>query len=263
MSCSSAGNCSAGGTETTDTSGNSQGIVVNEVKGVWEPAQLVPLLVSLNTDGFAGVNAVACGGVGECSAVGYYTKVTRQFIVTEAFIANEVKGAWRKAQEIPVGPQFNGAGAGLSAVSCPSVGYCSAAGGMTNLAGQDVGIVVNELRGTWQPPEEVSGVARDYLSDISCASRGRCAAVGTFYLGVGMATTRQGFVANELGGRLQAGGEVPGLGALNTAGAASATLVSCARSGYCVAVGSYAGGAVGSPPDESGPTQPFLTATTI
>ena len=68
ISCSSAGNCSAGG-QYNDGAG-SQAFVIDEAGGRWGDAQEVA--ASLNTRNHAQVISISCSSVGNCSAGGYY-----------------------------------------------------------------------------------------------------------------------------------------------------------------------------------------------
>src|SRR5258708_25926733 len=69
VSCSSAGNCSAGGWHK-DRLGHIQGFAVTEVNGAWKQAIPVPGLRALNTGGNAVVQSVSCASAGNCSAGG-------------------------------------------------------------------------------------------------------------------------------------------------------------------------------------------------
>jgi len=68
VSCASAGNCSAGGDYSTDTSGATQAFVVSERNGSWGAAQQVA--GALNVGGEASVGSVSCASAGSCSAGG-------------------------------------------------------------------------------------------------------------------------------------------------------------------------------------------------
>jgi len=70
ISCSSDGNCSAGGSYSA-TSGN-QGFVVDRVSGVWQTAAPIPGLEALNVANVAAVNDLSCSSTGNCSAVGKF-----------------------------------------------------------------------------------------------------------------------------------------------------------------------------------------------
>ena len=68
VSCSSAGNCSAGGSYR-DSAGP-QAFVVDEVGGTWGAAQEVAGV--LNTQNNAYVQSISCSSAGNCSAAGLY-----------------------------------------------------------------------------------------------------------------------------------------------------------------------------------------------
>src|SRR5215472_12016582 len=71
VSCSSPGNCSAGGFYT-DSAGGNQAFVVSEVKGTWRAPIEVPGTAALNKGQYAWVNSVSCASAGNCSAGGFY-----------------------------------------------------------------------------------------------------------------------------------------------------------------------------------------------
>ena len=69
VSCSSDGNCAAGG-YYKDSSGKTQAFVVDEVAGTWgTPSEVAG---SLNTGGNAWVNSVSCSSDGNCAPSGRY-----------------------------------------------------------------------------------------------------------------------------------------------------------------------------------------------
>jgi hypothetical protein len=111
--------------------------------------------------------------------------------------------------------------------------------------------------GAWGDMEEVPGIAalnRDgfaQFAGVSCASAGNCSAGGTYeeYSGA-----MQGFVVNETNDTWRTAEEVPGLAALNVAGQAQVSAVSCAAPRNCSAVGVYATGLKGEVPE----TQAFV-----
>jgi hypothetical protein len=72
VSCSSAGNCSAGGWYT-DSTDHVQPFVVSDVSGTWHNAIRVPGIAVLNKDNDAYINAVSCASAVSCSALGGYT----------------------------------------------------------------------------------------------------------------------------------------------------------------------------------------------
>ena len=104
--------------------------------------------------------------------------------------------------------------------------------------------------GSWGRAIEVPGLGvlntggRAYVTSVSCASAGNCAAGGSYRDGQ---RHDQGFVAVERNGVWGTAMEVPGLGALNAGrshfiGGASVSSVSCAAAGDCAAGGDYVNG---------------------
>jgi hypothetical protein len=85
LSCAPAGNCSAGGAYT-DSSGNSQAFVVNEVKGTWRTAEDVPGIAALNQGGFAVIDSMSCTPAGSCGAGGDYIDSSGHL---QAFVVNK------------------------------------------------------------------------------------------------------------------------------------------------------------------------------
>jgi hypothetical protein len=237
VSCASAGNCSAGGAYS-DSSDHQQAFVVNEVKGTWKKAQEVPGSGALNTAGTAYVNSISCKSAGNCSAGGYYTEDSN---LGQAFVVNEVKGTWKKAQEVPGSGALNTKGnAYVNSISCTSKGNCSAVGDYTTTSGDQV-FVVNEVKGTWKKAEKVPGTGslntdgNASINSISCTSKGNCSAGGYYEGAFGV----QAFVVNEAKGTWKKAEKVPGAGALNTHRDASIDSVFCVSAGNCSAGGDY------------------------
>ena len=220
--------------------------------GSWGRAIEVPGLGALNT-GNAEVNSVSCGAAGSCAAVGRYLDRRGH---GQGFVAVEKKGAWGRAVEVPgLGALNKGGDAGVRAVSCASAGNCTAAGAYRDRSRHYQGFVVSERNGVWGRAVEVPGLGTLNKDDaavfsVSCASAGNCVAGGAYNSSRG---DSQGFVAAETNGVWGQAAEVPGLGALNTGGAAGVVSVSCASAGNCVAGGDYS---------SSDNTQGFVAAET-
>jgi hypothetical protein len=85
VSCSSDGNCAAGGSYQ-DGSYAGQAFVVDQTDGIWGSAQEVPGSGVLNADGYAQVISVSCSSDGNCAAGGYYTDGSGH---AQAFVVNE------------------------------------------------------------------------------------------------------------------------------------------------------------------------------
>ena len=237
VSCTSAGNCAAGGSYFSDHRPiGDQGFVAVERNGRWGRAIEVPGLGALNK-GDARVVSVSCTSAGNCAAGGSYLggRGSQGFVVTER------DGRWHAAIEVPgLGALSKGADAEVNSVSCASARNCAAGGDYWDSRGHDQGWVAVERNGRWRTAIEVPGLAAlnkglARVNSVSCALAGDCAA-GGYYLG---ARGQQGFVAVERHGRWRRAIEVPGLGALNTGRFAEVNTVSCPSAGNCAAGGFY------------------------
>jgi hypothetical protein len=124
VSCSSPGNCSAGG-DYAHRRGPAGVYVVNEVNGVWDTAIKVPGIAKLNRGGNASISSLSCAPAGGCSAGGVYASLPNQ---NQAFVVTETNGTWGTAIEVPGSAALNNGDAQVSSVSCAAAGKCSAAG---------------------------------------------------------------------------------------------------------------------------------------
>src|SRR5215470_1867332 len=231
VSCATRGNCAAGGYYTTDAAWHRQAFVVSETGGSWGTAQ--EAAGNLNTGGDARVDTVSCGSAGSCAAGGQFSLASGE---AQAFVVSEVNGTWAAARAV-AGTRSCCGGAVVTSVSCASAGNC-AAGGQWDYGGYNAAFLVNEKNGVWGPGIRVPGlnrVARDaYLSSVSCASAGNCAAGGE-YGGAGSGV----FVVRETNSVWGKQATVPGLGALNKGSSLGVNSVSCASARSCVAGGYY------------------------
>jgi hypothetical protein len=243
VSCAKAGNCSAGG-NYTDGFDNVQVFVVDEAKGIWGKAHEVSGIAALNKGGFAEITSVSCGSAGNCSAVGDYRARSHG---AQLFVADETKGIWGKAHEVPGVAALNkGGDAFILSVSCARAGDCSAGGYYTGTFGHQHAFVVDEVKGAWRKARQVPGAAalsRHFpgaaVDSVSCASAGNCSAGGFYTDRFGFG---QAFVISEVKGTWGKAEEVPGFAALNKGSEAGVTSVSCASAGNCSAGGGYEDG---------------------
>jgi Putative Ig domain len=128
VSCASAGNCVAGGGQQ-DLANDYQPFVANEIDGTWHGAVEIPGTPRLNIGGTAEVVSVSCGSSGNCAADGDYVDGSpAEAASSQAFVAEEVKGAWEDAVKIPGMAALNAAGMMLTSASCPPAGQCAAGG---------------------------------------------------------------------------------------------------------------------------------------
>jgi len=196
VSCTSAGNCVAGGNYTGGS--GTEAFTVTEKNGTWGNAEQVPGSAALNLGGFAYVASLSCASAGDCSAGGQYTDHSGH---AQAFIAGEKNGTWGKAKEVPGTATLNKDGsAQITSLSCASPGNCGAGGVYTDGSGTGQVFVVDESNGTWGSAEQVPGTAglnkggSALIAAVSCASVSHCGA-GGFY--VDNSGRLQGFVVSE------------------------------------------------------------------
>jgi hypothetical protein len=244
VSCTSPGNCSAGGyysSSSTDGIPTVQAMLVNETSGTWGTAEEVPGTSSLNGGGYAQINSVSCDAPGDCAAGGEYTNSTP---ATQAFVVNETGGTWGTAQEVPGTQTLNVRKlAQVNSVSCPSSGNCTAGGFYQDSSFNNQAFVVNETGGTWGTAQEVPGTASlDQAAPgatvvaVSCASAGNCSAGGMY---TDSSSFQQAWVGSETNGTWGTAEEVPGYAALNVSGLGTTQAVACAPAGLCSAGGTY------------------------
>ncbi len=161
---------------------------------------------------------------------------------TQAALAATPAGTWGKAIEVPGTATLNaGKFATVGAISCPSVGNCSAGGYYTDHAGLTRPFAVSEKKGVWGKAVKVSGPAAlntskfAQISTISCGSPGNCLAGGGYALAGG----KQAFVVTEKNGTWGKATAVPGLNSLDSGYVAEVDHVACPSVGNCTVVGEY------------------------
>jgi hypothetical protein len=240
VSCSSDGNCAAGG-GYTDRSDDTSAFVVSETGGTWGDAEEVPGLATLNEGGHAGILSVSCGSGGGCSAGGTYETRESGY---EAFIVSGSGGSWEDAEEVPGSAALNtGGDAEVISVSCAADGSCSAGGTYTDDKGIQA-FIVSGSAGSWEDAEEVPGSAAlntgqdAQITSVSCVSGGNCSAGGEY---TDTSSEYQPLVVSEVNGTWGTAQKIPGMSGVK---ASSATVgsVSCASAGNCSAGGSYESG---------------------
>ena len=215
----------------------------------WRAAETIPGQADLADTQIA---SLSCASAGNCGAGGYYTGSSDR---QQAFVASQVNGVWRPAEEVPGLAALNvGGRATVLSVSCGSAGNCGAVGyytlrssGPVSANGNFQAFVVNETGGTWGAAQLVPGLAAlnkgdgpDLLWSVSCVSAGNCAAGGTYTTNVSSGGD-SAFVVTETGGRWGTAEEVPGVAALGLGTSADVVSVSCTAPGDCSAGGDYAG----------------------
>jgi hypothetical protein len=244
VSCPSAGSCSAGGSYVTG-SGTAQAFVISEKSGRWGRAEPVPGVAALNSGGNAAVGAVSCSSAGTCGAAGTYQDSSRR---SEVFVVSEKNGAWGRARQLPGSAALVGSGPnGVFGdwLSCSSAGNCATGGAYADSAGKLHSFVASEVHGRWGSAIQILGGSHFpatgdlELTSLSCGPAGYCSAGGIY--GQAGTSALEAFVVDGKNGRWGKAEEVPGSAALNTAGDASVSALSCPSAGRCTAVGAYRG----------------------
>jgi hypothetical protein len=193
VSCSSAGNCSAGGSYAS-----SDGVfAVAETDGTWGTAQDISFPTALGVRGNIELWSLSCASAGNCSAGGTYTSGAG----IEAFVVAEADGTWGAAEEVPGTATLNvGKNALTESVSCGSAGNCGA-GGYYDSIGHHQAFAAGEADGTWGTAEEVAGTAAlnqggsAAITSVSCTAADHCSAGGWYRDGAD--NRQQAFVVDE------------------------------------------------------------------
>jgi len=179
--------------------------------GTWGTAKELPGLAALNKGGQGVADSVSCPSAGNCGAAGIYADGSDH---VQVFVANQTKGTWGKAIEVPGIEALNvGGNTEFITLSCASPGNCSAGGEYSvHDGGSFQAFVVTETNGTWGKAIQVPGIAALSVADdaevtaLSCASPGNCSAAGHYGSGHGRAV----FVANQTNGTWGKAIQIPG-----------------------------------------------------
>ncbi len=127
VSCSSVGNCAAGG-QYRDASGRYQGFLVNEVHGVWRGASELRLPAGATTTGKnGGVVALSCYATGDCAAGAAYLDAAGHY---QALLVTSHHGRWGLGTRVhlPGTASSVGVDGGVYSLICSSATQCTAAG---------------------------------------------------------------------------------------------------------------------------------------
>jgi hypothetical protein len=197
LSCASSGNCGAVGTYD-DTIGDSQGILVSETGGKWNPSVEAQAPAGASSDPFkasdgGGIVDVACPGNGSCVAVGRYTDSVG---IDHGVVITETDGRWRRglSLQLPtnaIRAQKPKTGAtqdvNLDNVACSSVGNCIAIGNYETNAEVWEGLIETETQGHWtrgvQAPLPAGAPVEGqnaFLLYADCVSATGCTIVGDY-----------------------------------------------------------------------------------
>jgi hypothetical protein len=126
ISCSSKGNCSAGGYYGN---GDRQiAFIVNEKNGIWGTPMAIPGLVVLNKDHTSYMQTISCASIGNCGASGTYSDSAGN---AQSFLVNETNGTWGPAIVIQGLQNLKADSTDVLSISCATSFSCSAVGGFS------------------------------------------------------------------------------------------------------------------------------------
>jgi hypothetical protein len=174
VSCTSPGDCGAGGIYT-DSGYDNTAFVVSRQNGDWQSSLRLGGINDLSPGPSVGIDQISCSSAGNCGAGGFYTDAHGG---QQAFVVGEINGKWAVGEAVPdTAKQNTGLSALIASVSCRSKGDCSAGGLYTLVSGHSVAFVVNEVNGVWGPAKDISGVGNyETLYSVSCVAPNNCVA---------------------------------------------------------------------------------------
>jgi hypothetical protein len=253
VSCPSIGNCAAAGTYI-DSSGNDQGLLLDESNAAWGPpgtAGLPPNGSATTVGQTPFIQGLSCWAPGNCAAVGLYGDTHGS---PQGWLLLETQGVWAQGveAELPANATTEEGSylypvTGLAQVSCAPNGDCEAVGGYGDRRSDQFGMILSEHAGRWEPAEETplpanagpnpqqGNAPQSPMDSIACPSAGTCSAVGWYldkhgdYHGLLLSERAGGWTPSEL---------VFPSGAQATLGVGLDWLA-CRSTGNCLAVGSY------------------------
>jgi hypothetical protein len=234
VSCPAAGNCTISG-GYADRHGHGQVFVASEQNGRWGTAIEIPGTARLNAQQI-GDTSVSCASAGNCAARGFYTDGQRH---AHLFVVSKRNGRWGAAAVVP--GTVGGVRAGVYSLWCDNAGNCVAGGVYSGRQGGQQAFVASERNARWAAAVNVlraSGLnaASAWVTSVSCAGAGNCAAGGSYTDGHGHSLV---FVAGERNGRWGTAIEIPGTARLNAGRYPQVSSVSCLSAGNCAAGGWY------------------------
>jgi hypothetical protein len=215
-------------------------------------AERLPGLAALDKGQGASISGLSCPSAGNCAIDGTYGVYdTPPGLLpgrpwryhSHVFVASEVHGRWRQAQDLPGLTALHADGvASIGPVSCPSPENCLAVG-YYGRSGQATAFLAVEHDGTWRNARRIPGLRallpQDSTVAVSCSSVGNCAFGGAYKPRIHHGA--EAFVDSEINGMWNKAQPVPGLAALASGAPSGVTAISCASPGNCTAGGWYAG----------------------
>jgi hypothetical protein len=240
VSCPSAGDCTAAG-EYVDGSGGGRGLLLTQSAGAWGTGTETPLPANAATAPGSFITDISCPSVGNCSAVGGYQDSS---LHGDGLLLTETAGVWTGVEAMLPADANADSNIHISSVSCASPGNCAAVGQYIDTSLAFHGVLFTETAGVWAtgvaatlPADARTANAQVSIIRVSCASAGKCSAVGDYVDNSGHS---QSLLLAETGGTWATGVKAPLPANMGTNPEAGIDSVSCASAGNCTAVGNYA-----------------------
>ncbi|HXQ90919.1 MAG TPA: hypothetical protein VN768_05115 [Acidimicrobiales bacterium] len=182
--CPADGWCIAVGNYLGEAGGTyySAGLIDSESGGSWSAAETPLPANAMAGDPQAYLEAVACASVGSCVAVGRYLDASD---ATQGLVLQLANGVWTPSEVTLPGDADatgNAAYAQLSAVACPTSGWCTALGLYTQGSGAEQALVDSDVLGSWSSsaaPLPAAASGSQFVA-LSCPAAGSCVATGTY-----------------------------------------------------------------------------------
>jgi hypothetical protein len=239
VSCANASTCMAVG---TDDNASWNALIYVLRSGTWQLDSAPPMPSNYTGNGLS-LESVSCPDASDCVVVGTYD--------SNGLILTLSSGSWTAQQApVPNGTQSTGP-VGLNAVDCPGPSDCVAGGFYSQSATTQNALFDTLQSGTWSASEApVPAGASPYqwaeINGISCPATGACMADGTVLNVPG--TQESGMLLSQSGTTwsavpapvpVTAGPSASASRALNARTTTRLQGISCARTGFCRAVGSH------------------------
>ncbi len=245
VSCSTAGNCGAGGCYPSGCPDNapSQAVVANEVNGVWGKAEAVPGLAALDIGRDANLDLMSCRSAGDCTAAGTYPDTRNDGLSEQVFVVSEKNGTWGRARPVPGLAAIDHEEADDESLSCGSPGNCVLSGNYTTRAGYGAPFVAGQSNGTWGrvvtfPVIVAEATAGGDVNSVSCQPSGACTGIGTWYTSDDVPHL---FAISRTHGTWGSPRPIPGAALLGGGTATIGARLSCPAADDCTVGGSFFG----------------------
>jgi hypothetical protein len=242
VSCSSAGNCGAGGEYVQNGTDDVpvRALVVTERDGIWGKAKAVGMASALNAGGTPEVDWISCRSAGNCTAFGKYLPKNARNRRPQVFVASEKNGTWGKAGPVPGLAAIDHGLAIDTALSCASPGNCTVAG-YYDAGTAFQGYAATQKNGAWSTVHSfgaiAAGVEGASIDQLSCQPGGNCTGTGTYFT----AKDTYIFAVNEAHGTWGAGRQIAVGGPGGGITIPQDTSLTCWSAGNCAAGGTYNG----------------------